>query len=342
MTKALLLLAEQRLAETGDRAPAGPASGRPVATAAAGGVPWQCGVWKSRRTFLTGESGMGGFRNEAGNAAAVYELVRVADGSANYCLKTKFSYTERGKAAPQIVVPSDLNSFTTDLASVPSFAAWLVPRDGTHTPAAILHDALVQNKALFPGGATGPLDRTEADRIFRNAMGELGVPFLRRWMMWAAVSVFTLFLTGSPLKRVGYVLVTIPTVILALALGGGVTGDILHGDLTWGWPFLHPDPSWRPTWLSDTNYFGVDVRLLVPLVLALWLGHVGVGLVVFVAITAFGLSLLVALGAYGAYYVVELPLAGILRLWRKLPFVPGGPEVVAVPGIFHLEPSVRE
>jgi Protein of unknown function (DUF1353) len=31
------------------------------------------------------------------------------------------------------------------------------------------------------------LSRLDADGIFRQAMRELGVPFLRRWIMWAAV-----------------------------------------------------------------------------------------------------------------------------------------------------------
>src|SRR4029077_4904758 len=33
----------------------------------------------------------------------------------------------------------------------------------------------------------GRISRIDADGIFRQAMRELGVPFLRRWIMWAAV-----------------------------------------------------------------------------------------------------------------------------------------------------------
>ncbi|WP_300390516.1 DUF1353 domain-containing protein, partial [uncultured Nocardioides sp.] len=42
-----------------------------------------------------------------------------------------------------LVVPADLATFHTDLTSVPSVFAWLVPRTGRHLPAALVHDALV-------------------------------------------------------------------------------------------------------------------------------------------------------------------------------------------------------
>jgi hypothetical protein len=38
--------------------------------------------------------------------------------------------------------PTHTDTFRTDLASIPFFATWLVPRDGKHTPAALLHDSL--------------------------------------------------------------------------------------------------------------------------------------------------------------------------------------------------------
>jgi hypothetical protein len=68
--------------------------------------------------------------------------------------------------------------FETDFASVPKVFTWLIPRYGVYTKAAILHDYLC---------ATKPVNRSDADGIFRRAMRELGVSFLRRWIMWAAV-----------------------------------------------------------------------------------------------------------------------------------------------------------
>jgi hypothetical protein len=69
----------------------------------------------------------------------------------------------------------------TDFASVPRLFVWFIPRYGRYTPAAILHDHLCRNEV------PARLSRLEADGIFRQAMRELDVPFLRRWIMWAAV-----------------------------------------------------------------------------------------------------------------------------------------------------------
>jgi hypothetical protein len=132
------------------------------------------------------------------DAPARFVLVRVdrahSDDRGNYRLEERFGYRdERGR---EFVVPVDLETFTTDLASIPLLAAWLVPRDGRHAPAAILHDALVQ-------GDTSPAveDREVADAIFRDAMRLLGVRFLRRWMMWAAVSLLTMWKTATTSAR---------------------------------------------------------------------------------------------------------------------------------------------
>src|SRR4029450_10564361 len=70
----------------------------------------------------------------------------------------------------------------TDFASVPQIFVWFLPRYGRYTKAAILHDYLW--RVAVP---RGQIDRLQADGIFRQAMRELEVPFLRRWIMWAAV-----------------------------------------------------------------------------------------------------------------------------------------------------------
>jgi hypothetical protein len=69
----------------------------------------------------------------------------------------------------------------TDFASVPRIFVWFIPRYGRYTPAAILHDHLCRTQV------PDSISRLEADGIFRQAMRELGVPFVRRWIMWAAV-----------------------------------------------------------------------------------------------------------------------------------------------------------
>lgn len=76
-------------------------------------------------------------------------------------------------------VPKDQH---TDFASVPRAFVWFLPRYGRYTRAAILHDYLWRVEV-----PAGRVSRIDADGIFLQAMRELGVSFLRRWIMWAAV-----------------------------------------------------------------------------------------------------------------------------------------------------------
>jgi hypothetical protein len=75
----------------------------------------------------------------------------------------------------------------TDFASVPRVFVWFLPRYGRYTKAAILHDYLWNVE--IPKG----MSRLDADGVFRQAMRELEVPFLRRWIMWAAVRWAAIF-----------------------------------------------------------------------------------------------------------------------------------------------------
>ena len=71
--------------------------------------------------------------------------------------------------------------FRTDFASVPWVFTWLIPRYGTYTRAAVLHDYLCAEVRA------GRFAQVDADGIFRRVLRELGVSLPRRWMMWAAV-----------------------------------------------------------------------------------------------------------------------------------------------------------
>ncbi len=71
--------------------------------------------------------------------------------------------------------------FRTDLTSVPRLFRWLIDVDGDHAPAAVLHDYLCRWPA--------PVDRSDADGVFRRVLYELGVSAPRRWFMWAGVRV---------------------------------------------------------------------------------------------------------------------------------------------------------
>jgi hypothetical protein len=101
--------------------------------------------------------------------------------------------------------------FVTNFASVPRPFTWLVPTSGLYTRAAVVHDFLCRTPG-FP--------RNDADGIFRRAMRELGVPTLRRYVMWGAVRIAS-GLSGAKLGDVfGIVLlaVLVLPVVLPVAL----------------------------------------------------------------------------------------------------------------------------
>ena len=85
----------------------------------------------------------------------------------------------RGKSE-LIEVPEN---FITDLASIPRVVRGLIPQNGRHRRAAVIHDYLYRM-----AGAEGfDWTRLEADKCFLEAMEVDGVPRLRRRVMYAAV-----------------------------------------------------------------------------------------------------------------------------------------------------------
>ena len=162
------------------------------------------------------------------------------------------------------VAPRDLTRFTTDLTSVPQLLTWLVPRSGLHLPAALLHDALIPpysamdaNQKPLPDW-TGPttVSRQQADRVLRDGMADLGVPLLRRWMVWAAVSIPTA-MKGSWWRKA----VVVGTLAVIVALGYLATLNIT-GQITVV-PWMGTLPVWRQL------LQGLGMAVLVPVLLGL-------------------------------------------------------------------------
>lgn len=123
--------------------------------------------------------------------------------SNNFHLEESFRFQH--PSAPDVVVE---RGGVTDLASVPRFLTWLVPRYGRHSLPALLHDQLVVE-------GMDPDVREQADTTLREAMGSTKVPLVRRWSMWAAVSVATHWL--RPLKSKVLVVVWILLYLAAAA-----------------------------------------------------------------------------------------------------------------------------
>ena len=113
-------------------------------------------------------------------------LLRQVDAK-TFRLSQPFRYDD---GTTRLEVPED---DVTDLASVPRFLTWLVPRYGRHTLAALLHDNLQRHPTI---------SSEEADRLFRDSMGRTGVPLVRRWLMWSTVALRTQWNRSWP-RRVG-------------------------------------------------------------------------------------------------------------------------------------------
>ncbi len=84
----------------------------------------------------------------------------------------------------------------TDLTSVPLFLQWLVRSYGKHTNAALVHD-------VYWGDRVPQATLRKANMVFRHAMWESDVPWLRRWFMWSAVTLAMLTKTPLGAVRVG-------------------------------------------------------------------------------------------------------------------------------------------
>jgi hypothetical protein len=126
----------------------------------------------------------GPFRKYGSDQPAAIRLQQ--RNATEFFLVEPFRYVKDGRV--RIVPmdrPLDPHSDVTDLASVPNFLTWLVPRYGRHSLPALLHDDLQHQ---FDGV---DLTSRKADVIFRDAMGDAQVPFMRRWLMWAGVSART-------------------------------------------------------------------------------------------------------------------------------------------------------
>ncbi|MDQ5822462.1 MAG: DUF1353 domain-containing protein [Actinomycetota bacterium] len=121
---------------------------------------------------------------------------------------------------------------SSDLASVPRYLWWFVASHGRHTLPALLHDRLVRDRAQAP-------DRSEADLVFRYALRESGVSWLRRRLMWVAVTLGTMW-EKSKLRVIvfGAHLLAVPVSVACGVLGSlpwWLPLPIFIAGVVWGW-----------------------------------------------------------------------------------------------------------
>jgi len=107
---------------------------------------------------------------------------------------------------------------------VPGVLRWFAGRYGIHTPAALIHDRLIPQPSDPP--LPGMTDEY-ADRYFRFMLDDLGVPVIRRWLMWAAVAARSRFTSGWINTALLVVWFIASIVGMATFIYGLATGDVV-------------------------------------------------------------------------------------------------------------------
>ena len=217
----------------------------------------------------------------------------------------------------EILVPTDPGAFTTDMTSVPSVFAWLVPRTGSHLPAALIHDGLVGSPPDAPTYLSKngvDIDFEEANRIFRDAMADTGTGLVRRWLMWTAVTLAVMIQgdsTWTSAQKWRWRITAIGTLALLALLGFWSTADLLdiHVPLIGGVPWMGEGALW------SRLLTGACGAIIIPLVLAQAWGRFRVAGMVAGTMLALLLHVTIAVAA------LTLAYQGAEKLWARAPKV---------------------
>jgi hypothetical protein len=158
------------------------------------------------------------------------EVILRQVGPALFQLIEGFRYEVPGGRERFEIPPHDLKrkaddaNNSTDLASVPQLLWWFIGSFGVHTRAALFHDHFVD--VLDENGRPpSRARRGEIDRAFERALGESQLRWVRRKLVWAAVSLHTSW------GRLGVGLVLAHVALFAGLLSWWVVGGP-------GWPAL--------------------------------------------------------------------------------------------------------
>jgi hypothetical protein len=273
-------------------------------------------VQQARRFYDGGTLPREGRPGEAPDPGADPRIVlerHTEEGVETFSLERRLAYLDRHVG--ELLVPAD-PGFRTDLTSVPALFTWLVPKTGAHLPAALLHDALVAGRAdpaSYVSTEGHVVDRVSADRIFRDAMADTGTGVIRRWIVWTAVTVATIFVgrevPWSRARHWSYRVAAGVTIVTILYLGYSSTSDLF--DRTWPGAVDVPWMGPRPWWVELAG--GLSGAIVVPLALSLLWGRLRMAGAIAGVMLAVLLHVTVGLAAIGATYL------GLEHLARRSP-----------------------
>ena len=240
-----------------------------------------------------------------------------------FVLRRRIAYNDRH--CGEVIVPPVYEMFQTDLTSVPALFTWLVPKTGAHLPAALLHDGLVWDPAkeeqtyVSTDGRT--INRVEADRIFRDGMADTGTGLVRRWLVWTAVTLATMWSRGGTSERAfvrNYYRWIMPATLLSVGwLGYIATADLFDRTDRWLWAYDLP-------WMGEGRFLwelvtGLAGAIVIPLGLALLWGKFrraglisGIGVAVLIHVTV------ALLAVTGLYAVLEWACRKLSATWLAL------------------------
>jgi hypothetical protein len=251
------------------------------------------------------------------------------NGDEVFLLGRRIAYDDRHVG--EIVVPTSYAGFKSDLTSVPRLFTWLVPKTGSHLPAALIHDGLIWDPAdeeqTYVSTEGRSVDRVEADRVFRDGMADTGTGLVRRWLVWTAVTLATMLARQDTSSRRWvrwyYAVIVILTLGTIVWLGYLATADLFDRSDSW-WL------AYEVAWMSDRGFWtelvtGAAGAVVVPAVLGLlwgkfvragWIAGFGVGLLFHVTIALVVVSAaMVALEWLAARVGRALLLAGAVTVF---------------------------
>ena len=103
----------------------------------------------------------------------------------------------------------------------------------------MLHDGLVArvgtDDTSYVASEGHEVDRVQADRVFRDAMADTGTGLVRRWIVWAAVTLASFFVGADPFNRpasllaAAAVISTIPITIIVLLFQRKIVAGLTSG-----------------------------------------------------------------------------------------------------------------